>query len=85
MLIDINMMGTEPIRQELVKESVKLFKEIIDKDDIEQGSSIIQDRWSKLTNDERMACQNLMKDKAPDSGPKGQMYKIILSKYIKYR
>ena len=73
----------DPIRDELVMFSVYSIRILIDQDEIENHIKI-KAIWDKLSNDERLAVQDGLKDKAPDSGPRGRAYKSILKDYLSY-
>lgn len=71
-------MDTKPIDMERVQKAAEFFKKVIDKDDIDKGAPIIQEKWKLLSNDERMAVDSLLTDKAPDCN---KMYKSLRSEY----
>ena len=73
----------EPIRWELVNWSIIRLKDLIDQDLIE-NHEIIKSAWALLTNDEQVEVNDGMKDKAPDSGPRGRAYRSLLKDYLSY-
>lgn len=72
----------EPINMKRVGNHVKVFKEIIDQDQIEEGHDRVKTGWKQLTNDERIAVNEQLTEKAPDSN---KMYKSLLKEYIDYK
>lgn len=73
-----------PINIEKVEKAVAWVKKVIDKDDLEKGAPLIQEKWKLLTNDEKMKAGDMLKDKAPNSGPRGKMYGTLLAEYLQY-
>lgn len=71
----------EPIDQKKVDKAVVFFKKQIDIDNPEQTHEIIKAANNKLTNDEKIAVGNKMKDKAPDSN---KMYSTLLREHVFY-
>ena len=57
------------------------FKEMIDVDSIEENHQKIKEAWQRLSNNERMEIDAMLKDKAPGSN---KMYKNLLKEYLNY-
>ncbi len=75
-------MNPEPINHQLVEQTVKDLRLIIDQDKLdEMNSEIVKKLWSKLSNDERLAVNNKLGFKAKDSK---KMYRRILKEYLDY-
>ena len=72
---------TDPVDQDHVNTAAKWLKEKIDEDTIETNWRIVQAGYNKLNNNERMALDALMQDKAPGSN---RAYKNILKDYLSY-
>lgn len=72
---------TDPVDQDHVNTAAKWLKEKIDEDTIETNWKIVQAGYNKLSNNERMALDTLMQDKAPGSN---RAYKNILKDYLSY-
>lgn len=81
MIKKYEQMGTKIVDMERVEKAATWFKKVIDKDDIEKGAPLIQEKWKLLTNDERMSVDELLKDKAPDCN---KMYRTLRSEYQVY-
>jgi len=75
---------TKSVNASYVLEVATSIKETIDAD-IEEDvrEETLREAWSSLSNDERMRVHAMLKDKAPDSGPRGRMYSTILDDYVK--
>ena len=58
------------------------FKGKIDEDSIEETWEEIQMTYSNLTNNERLAIDELLQDKAPNSN---KAYKNLLKEYLAYK
>ena len=58
------------------------FKGKIDEDSIEETWGEIQMTYSNLTNNERLAVDALLQDKAPNSN---KAYKNLLKEYLAYK
>lgn len=71
----------DEVDQEKVSKAVVWFKEMIDADQIETHYQIIQAAWEKLSNNERLAVDAQLQEKAPDSNKK---YKNLLKEYLAY-
>lgn len=72
----------EPINQEKVNNAAVFFKARIDEDSPEGTHQLIKDHFKKLSNDEKIAVSELMKDKAPDSN---KMYKNLLKDHLNFK
>ena len=70
----------EPIDWDRVNLTIGWIKSTIDVDDI-NAHDVIKAYWRPLTNDERIAVFEGLKDKAPDSK---RAYKNILKEYLAY-
>jgi len=77
----IGEMSGEPVDMVKVNKAATWAKKVIDKDDLLQGSVLIQEKWKLLTNDEKMQAGGLLKDKAP--GTK-KMYGTLLTEYLNF-
>jgi phage recombination protein Bet len=75
------MITNDPIDQNKVFTAAVWFKEIIDSDQIEGYHEKVKEAWGRLSNNERMAVHEQLRDKAPDSK---KMYKNILKEYLDY-
>lgn len=76
--------STVQVDAEKVFEIANQIKTLIDADiDEDQKAADLNTYWQDLTNDEKMRVQGMLGDKAPDSGPKGRMYRTILADYVK--
>ena len=73
----------EPIDWGKVNRVAGWIRIAIDVDNIEAHENI-KGFWKVLSNDERIAVCEQLTDKAPDSGPRGKMYKSILKEYLAY-
>lgn len=71
----------DEVDQDKVFKAVVWFKEMIDADQIESNYQIVQAAWAKLSNNERLAVDAQLQDKAPDSKKK---YKNLLKEYLDY-
>jgi phage recombination protein Bet len=71
----------DPVDEEKVFKASVWFKEMIDADQIEVNWQKVQDGYAKLSNNERMAVDEKLQDKAPDSK---KAYKNILKEYLAY-
>lgn len=71
----------DEVDQDKVFKAVVWFKEMIDADQIEANYQIVQAAWGKLSNNERLAVDAQLRDKAPDSN---KMYKNLLKEYLAY-
>lgn len=58
------------------------LNQMIDMDDPDETHEKIKIEWEALTNDERMAVTDQMKDKAPDSN---KAYKSLLKEHLSYQ
>lgn len=76
------MITSDPVDDEKVFKSVVWFKEMIDVDLIEENWEKVQRGYAKLSNNERMAVDAQLKDKAPDSN---KMYRSLLKEYLDYK
>jgi hypothetical protein len=71
----------DPIDEDKVFKASVWFKEMIDSDQIEENWQIVQAAYAKLSNNERMAVDDKLQDKAPDTN---RAYKNILKYYLTY-
>lgn len=71
----------DEVDQDKVFKAVVWFKEMIDADQIDANYQIMQAAWGKLSNNERLAVDAQLQDKAPDSKKK---YKNLLKEYLDY-
>jgi hypothetical protein len=71
----------DPVDEEKVFKASVWFKEMIDVDQIEVNWQIVQAAYAKLSSNERMAVDEKLQDKAPDSN---RAYKNILKDYLAY-
>jgi hypothetical protein len=76
---ETTMITPDHVDQEKVKKAADWLKAKIDEDDIEKNWDIVQTAYSKLSNNERMAIDALLQDKAKDSK---RSYKNILKIYL---
>ena len=76
-------MNPEPIRWRRVDRAVQLIRYYVDLDDMDNHRGL-KKLWETLTNDEQIEVNDLLKDKAPDSGPRGRAYRSILKDYLSY-
>lgn len=74
--------STEPIDMLKVLSSVEYFKHGINVDRPEDTHEKIKEHWCTLNNNERIAVQDRLMDKAPDSNKK---YKNLLKEHLDYR
>lgn len=72
----------DPIDKDRVISATIWFKKKIDEDDIEINWSNMQDAYARLSNNERLAIDELLKDKAPNSN---KSYRNLLKEYLAYR
>jgi hypothetical protein len=72
----------DPVDEAKVFSSVVWFKEMIDADKIEETWEKVQRGYSKLSNNEKMALDAQLKDKAPNSN---KSYRNLLKEYLNYR
>jgi len=77
----IGEISGEPVDMVKVNKAATWVKKVIEKDDLEQGSVLIQEKWKLLTNDEKMQAGVLLKDKAPGSK---KMYGTLLTEYLNF-
>lgn len=68
-----------PVDQEKVNTAAQWLKDKIDEDNIEANWDIVQTAYSRLSNNERMAVDELLKPKAKDSN---RSYRNILKIYL---
>ncbi len=80
-----NQLDTTPVDAEHVLFLADSIKSWIDAD-IEDEERIyeLKQLMKDTTNDERLRIMSMLKDKAPDSGPRGKMYSRLLSEYLDY-
>ncbi len=71
----------QPVDMAKVERAASWVKKVIEKDDLEQGAPLIQEKYKLLTNDEKIKIGELLKDKAPGTN---KMYSSILTEYLKY-
>ena len=71
----------DPVDENKVFAAVVWFKEMIDADNIEENWEVVQAGWAKLSNNERLAVDEQLRDKAPDSNIQ---YRNLLKKYLDY-
>ena len=72
----------DPVNEERVKTAASWLQKKIDEDDIEINWSNMQDAYARLSNNERLAIDELLKDKAPNSN---KSYRNLLKEYLAYR
>ena len=72
----------DKVDMERVTNASKFFKRAIDEDVIEENYEKVQTAYKRLTNDEKLELDKLLKDKAPDSN---KMYSRLLKEYIDYK
>jgi len=72
----------EPINQKKVNDAAVFFKARIDEDCPEETHQLIKDHFKMLSNDEKIATAELLKDKAPDSKKK---YKSLLKDHLNFK
>ena len=72
----------EPVNNERVKTAVSWLQKKIDEDNIEANWSDMQNAYARLSNNERMAIDELMKEKAPNSN---KSYRNLLKEYLTYK
>lgn len=70
----------DPVDEDKVFETSVWLKEMIDADNIENWE-VIQAGWAKLSNNERLAVDDKLRDKAPNSNIQ---YRNLLKKYLDY-
>lgn len=75
------MVTPDPVDQNKVAKAVSWFKEIIDVDQVEDHHEKVKEAWERLSNNERLAVDSQLRDKAKDSN---RMYKNILKEYLGY-
>lgn len=75
--------NTETVDAEHVLFLANAIKGWID-DDIEDEERVseLKELWESMTNDEQLRVQGMLKDKAPDSGPRGKQYSTLLKEYL---
>ena len=71
----------DPVDDNKVFAAVVWFKEMIDADNIEENWEVVQAGWAKLSNNERLAVDEQLRDKAPNSNIQ---YRNLLKKYLDY-
>lgn len=71
----------EPVNNERVNTATSWLKSKIDEDNIEANWSDMQNAYARLSNNERMAIDELMKEKAPNSN---KSYRNLLKEYLAY-
>lgn len=79
---NVTKITPDPIDENKVFTSVVWFKEMIDADLVEENWDKVQRGYAKLSNNERMAVDAQLKEKAPNSN---KSYRNILKEYIDYR
>lgn len=79
---NVTKITPDPIDENKVFTSVVWFKEMIDADLIEENWDKVQRGYAKLSNNERMAVDAQLKEKAPNSN---KSYRNILKEYLDYR
>lgn len=72
----------DPVDEKKVHASAVWFKEMIDADLVEENWDKVQRGYAKLSNNERMAVDAQLKEKAPNSN---KSYRNILKEYLDYR
>ena len=80
-----NQLDLEPVDASKVLEAANQIKAWIDQDEIEETAILLQDYHRSFTNDERLRFLGMLKEKAPDSGPRGKMYSTLLAEYLDYK
>ena len=68
----------EPVDHAKVAKASNFFKQMIDEDS-EENHDRVKVGWEKLSSDERIEVQDLLKDKSPGSN---KMYKTLLKEYL---
>ncbi len=71
----------EEVNQDTVNIAAVWLRKTIDEDNLEKNWNLIQHGYAKLSNNERMAVDQLLQDKAPGSN---RAYKNILKDYLNY-
>ena len=71
----------EPVDTEKVLAEVIWFKEMIDADNIEENWAVVQAAYINLSNNERLAMDDQLREKAPGSNIQ---YRNLLKKYLDY-
>jgi len=71
----------DPVDTDKVGFCATRLKSWINQDDPESTVDLIQDEWKGMSNDERMAVQSFLKEKAPDSK---KMYSTLLKEHLNY-
>lgn len=71
----------DPVDTEKVFTEAVWFKEMIDADNIEENWEVVQAGYNKLSNNERLAMDEQLRDKAPGSNIQ---YRNLLKKYLDY-
>lgn len=74
-------MDPEEVDQSKVSKAVSWFKQKIDEDAPEVSHQAVKDAWGRLSNNERLAVEDQLRDKAPDSN---KMYKNLLKDYLNH-
>ena len=79
----VEQMSPEPIRMDKVNAAYKSWKAIIDEGQHDDSFDFqrLQDEYSTITNDERMAVANLFGSSAPEGSRKG--YKALIKELLK--
>ena len=72
----------DPIDNDRVISATIWLKKKIDEDDIEGNWSEMQNAYARLSNNERFAIDDLMKEKAPNSN---KSYRNLLKEYLAYK
>ena len=72
----------EPVNEERVKTAASWLQKKIDEDNIEGNWSDMQNAYARLSNNERMAIDDIMKEKAPNSN---KSYRNLLKEYLAYK
>ena len=72
----------EPVNNERVNTAVSWLQKKIDEDNIEANWSDMQNAYARLSNNERMVIDDLMKGKAPNSN---KSYRNLLKEYLVYK
>ena len=78
-----NQLDTVPVDAERVFELSVTIKELIDADiEDEEKTEKLKIVRNDMTNDESLRVMGMLKDKAPDSGPRGKMYSRLFKEYL---
>jgi len=76
--------NTEAVNASYILEVATEIKSIVDADiEEDDRTEKLHQLWAALSNDERLRVHRMLKEKAPDSGPRGRMYSTIVDGYIK--